>query len=204
MMVLVVMTLCLSFTIGFMYAPPKARYTNTDNHIHNSLLLGRTSDTFSSYPFQTRKEWRRTNVVVTNSILFSTLNSKNNGDDDCGDDDGMPVLPSGVVKYSQVPKQGKFFTASTIPSGLLKQHTTKKGTWGIINVSQGKLEYSIVSSEGEEVDDHLSFELSPQAHGIIEPQRLHQVKPMTEDVQFVVEFLRLPGTGPVNEKREGL
>ena len=44
------------------------------------------------------------------------------------DDDGMPILPPDVVKYSQVPKEG-FFVKDKIPRGLLKDHTTKKGTW---------------------------------------------------------------------------
>ncbi|KAL7472552.1 hypothetical protein ACHAXS_012929 [Conticribra weissflogii] len=112
--------------------------------------------------------------------------------------DGMPILPSDVVKYSQVPKDGKEFTAQTIPSGLLKQHTTKKGTWGVIRVSKGKLEYTIHEPLSSV---HI---LDTQKIGIIEPTMLHQVKGLTEDVQFVVEFWRVPGTGVVDEKREGL
>jgi hypothetical protein len=34
--------------------------------------------------------------------------------------DGMPILPEGVVKYSQVPAKDKFFTADKIPRGLLQ------------------------------------------------------------------------------------
>lgn len=120
--------------------------------------------------------------------------------------DGMPKLPKDVVKYSQVPKQGKVFTSTTIPKGLLKEHTTKKGTWGIINVSKGKLLYTITGKRGDDDDisGPISFELSPQFHGVIQPQLLHQVKALTDDLEFIVEFLRLPGTGPVIEKREGL
>ena len=117
-------------------------------------------------------------------------------------DDRMPKLPEGVVKYSQVPKD-KEFTATTIPKGLLKQHTTRKGTWGIINVSQGSLEYKITASESDDGTPKV-FQLDSEKHGIIEPQKLHQVSPLSDDVKFVVEFLRLPGTGPVNEQREGL
>ena len=111
------------------------------------------------------------------------------------DAEGMPVLPEDVVKYSTVPK-GKSFTATTIPSGLLKDHTTKAGTWGIISVSQGNLKYVI--------ENDTVFTLTPQYHGIIEPTVLHHVAPLSDDVEFVVEFHRLPGTGPVEEKREGL
>mmetsp|Transcript_17604 Transcript_17604/g.36989 ORF Transcript_17604/g.36989 Transcript_17604/m.36989 type:complete len:178 (+) Transcript_17604:20-553(+) len=112
--------------------------------------------------------------------------------------DGMPILPSDVVKYSQVPKAGTQFTAQTIPSGLLKQHTTKKGTWGVIRVSTGKLEYTIHEPRSSV---HV---LDSETVGVIEPTMLHQVKGLTDDVQFVVEFWRVPGTGVVDEKREGL
>eukprot|EP00804_Cyclotella_cryptica_P005939 CCRYP_000205-RA/>CCRYP_000205-RA protein AED:0.18 eAED:0.18 QI:108/1/1/1/1/1/3/3506/172 len=112
--------------------------------------------------------------------------------------DGMPVMPKDVVKYSQVPKVGTVFTATTIPSGLLKQHNTKKGTWGIIRVLQGQLEYSIIEPERS---THI---LDKDNHGVIEPTRLHHVKALSSDLEFVVEFWRLPGTGVVDEKREGL
>jgi len=139
--------------------------------------------------------WGRSCRLVS-SIM--TTNSNNNDSVEC-----MPVLPDGVVKYSQVPREGKTFSATTIPKGLLKEHSTKKGTWGVINVSQGKLEYKITGGRKPE-EIPISFELSPEFHGIIQPQLLHQVKALTKDVEFVVEFLRLPGTGPVDEKREGI
>jgi tellurite resistance-related uncharacterized protein len=123
-------------------------------------------------------------------LMFSTGNTS---------PEGMPMLPRDVVQYSQVPKN-KSFTASTVPRGLLKDHTTKAGTWGVINVSQGCLEYKITDDPTLE----LTFELRPEQKGIIEPQKRHHVKPLSDDVQFVVEFHRKPGTGPVDEKREGL
>lgn len=111
----------------------------------------------------------------------------------------MPILPSGVVKYSQVPKDS-YFVKDKIPRGLLKNHTTKAGTYGVIRVNAGKLLYRI-----EEPEPPIEFELSPDdPPGIIEPTRLHRVAPLTDDVEFCVEFHRKPGTGPVDEKREGL
>jgi tellurite resistance-related uncharacterized protein len=109
---------------------------------------------------------------------------------------GMPVLPNGFVKYSQVPKTGAF-TETTIPKGLLKHHNTKAGTWGIINVQSGKLSYSIEEGSHKGV-----YPLDVTRKGIIEPTILHSVAPVPGDaVSFVVEFYRLPGTGPVDEKR---
>ncbi|EEC47589.1 predicted protein [Phaeodactylum tricornutum CCAP 1055/1] len=119
---------------------------------------------------------------------------------------GMQTLPSNVVKYSQVPKQG-VFTADKIPKGLLKSHTTKAGTWGMIRVTQGQLEYQIHNEvEGTESGGTpLKIVLEgPDGRGIVEPTVKHQVKPLTDDVQFVVEFHRVPGTGVVDEPREGL
>lgn len=80
----------------------------------------------------------------------------------------------------------------------MKEHNTKKGTWGVIRVLQGQLEYNIF----EPVEStHI---LDPSHHGVIEPTKLHRVKALTDDLEFVVEFWRVPGTGVVNEKREGL
>lgn len=115
------------------------------------------------------------------------------------DADGMKKLPEDVVKYSQIPK-GKVFTATTIPKGLLKDHTTKVGTWGVINVFKGRLKYEIT----EDPAKILAFELSADRKGIVEPQIHHHVSPLSNDVEFVVEFYRKPETGPIDEKREGL
>jgi tellurite resistance-related uncharacterized protein len=106
-------------------------------------------------------------------------------------------LPEDVVKYSQVPKHGKPFTAITIPKRLLKDHSTKAGTWGRICVSRGSLAYIIQYQPSP-----LRLELLAPATAVIEPQQLHHVQALTEDVEFVVEFYRKPGTGPVDEKRE--
>ena len=151
--------------------------------------------------------------LTTTARKYSPLSRLNEATEKKGSDsDGMPILPDDVIKYSQVPKQGKVFTCTTIPKGLLKEHTTKSGTWGVINVSKGELEYRISgSSSGEQKQtkeersecDHI-FHLSDKRHGIIQPQRLHQVSPLSDDVEFVVEFYRVPGTGPVDEKRQGL
>eukprot|EP00527_Entomoneis_sp_CCMP2396_P006580 CAMPEP_0198144250 /NCGR_PEP_ID=MMETSP1443-20131203/14333_1 /TAXON_ID=186043 /ORGANISM="Entomoneis sp., Strain CCMP2396" /LENGTH=146 /DNA_ID=CAMNT_0043807609 /DNA_START=41 /DNA_END=481 /DNA_ORIENTATION=+ len=112
---------------------------------------------------------------------------------------GMKELPAAVVKYSQIPK-GKVFTKETIPRGLLKEHTTRAGTWGVIQVSKGELEYQI----NEPTESVHKLDSTTQTRGIIEPQIKHQVAPLSDDVEFVVEFYRLLGTGPVVEKREGL
>jgi tellurite resistance-related uncharacterized protein len=114
----------------------------------------------------------------------------------------MPQLPDNVVKYSQVPAANRstpYFTATTIPSGLLKDHSTKAGTWGVIRVTRGVLEYTIPAEPTSRV-----FHIQAPDTGIIEPTVRHHVKALSGDLEFVVEFYRVPGTGPVDEKREGL
>jgi tellurite resistance-related uncharacterized protein len=106
----------------------------------------------------------------------------------------MPPIPPEAVQYAQLPAQGKCFTASTIPKGLLKQHSTKQGTWGVIRVSKGQLEYQIhreASDEGQSEGKH-TFVLDASRLGIIEPTIMHQVRPLTEDVEFTVEFHKVP------------
>jgi tellurite resistance-related uncharacterized protein len=108
----------------------------------------------------------------------------------------MPELPADVEMYSQVPALASYFTDDYIPKGLLKGHSTKDGTWGVIRIHQGRLQYNL---DGDE-----SFELTPSEPGIIQPNIKHSVKSLSEDLEFVVEFYRLPLTGPVDEPREGL
>ena len=91
----------------------------------------------------------------------------------------MRELPSDVVAYKKTP----VFTKQSVPSGLLKAHRTKKGTWGRIVVLQGRLEYQI-----EEPVEEVLVLVAGQV-GIIEPAMSHAVRPMG-DVEFYVEFLK--------------
>ena len=106
----------------------------------------------------------------------------------------MPILPKEVVMLKTLPSKGTF-TKDTIPKGLLKKHNTRKGTWGVISVKTGKLRYEILEPK-EAV--HV---LDAENNGIIEPSMLHQVAPLTDDIEFVVQFWRIPDTGAVVEER---
>jgi tellurite resistance-related uncharacterized protein len=95
--------------------------------------------------------------------------------------------------------------------GVLHQGQNPKGSpqraydkiWNLgghqcIEGTVGQLRYQINEPS---VSVHI---LDSENKGIIEPQVKHEVAPLTDDVEFVVEFYRLPGTGPVIETREGL
>ena len=90
----------------------------------------------------------------------------------------MKTLPSGVSHFKTTP----VFTQDTVPEGLLNDHTTKAGVWGLIEVQSGTLSYTITG----EAD---SYMLSPGKPGVIEPEVKHHVKPLG-DVAFTVSFYK--------------
>ena len=68
----------------------------------------------------------------------------------------IPKLPDDAVRYRQTP----VFTETTIPAGLLGDHRTKEGVWGLIHVYEGKLAYRVKDSRSAadgisaHVEDH--------------------------------------------------
>ena len=91
----------------------------------------------------------------------------------------MKSLPEGVTAYRRTPEFGE----DTVPSALLRRHSTKAGVWGRIRVLSGKLRYRILEPATEE---HV---LEPGRDGIVEPEVPHEVEPIGV-VRFHVEFLR--------------
>lgn len=89
----------------------------------------------------------------------------------------MKQLPDDVKAYKRTPD----FNETTVPAGLLKNHNTKAGVWGVIKVQSGKLEYTIVDG-GVEI-------LSPSCYGLVEPEVVHHIKPLGP-VSFFVEFYK--------------
>ena len=89
----------------------------------------------------------------------------------------METLPENVSPYAKSPE----FTEETVPKNLLEAHRTKAGTWAKIVVMEGKLRYRILEPEIEE------NELSPDRHGVVEPDFSHQVQPIGR-VRFFVAF----------------
>ncbi|MDA0272379.1 MAG: DUF3565 domain-containing protein [Proteobacteria bacterium] len=85
-------------------------------------------------------------------------------------------FPDGLAFYKKTPE----FDESTIPAGLLKDHSTKTGTWGLIKVSEGQLRYT--------AGQHLQI-LDQSAAGVVVPNMLHSVAPL-ERIRFCVEFYR--------------
>ena len=93
--------------------------------------------------------------------------------------DRLRALPQGLTAYRQTPE----FTEQTVPAGLLRDHSTKVGVWGLIHVTAGELIYRLTAS-GEEL------RLAPTSPpAVIEPEALHSVE-LAGAVTFYVEFWR--------------
>lgn len=92
-------------------------------------------------------------------------------------------LPSSAKPY----RRTDVFTELSVPPGLLRAHTTKAGTWGLIHVLEGRLAYRIVDERRPSSESVLSPQAPP---GVVEPTILHEVEPLGP-VRFYVEFHRL-------------
>lgn len=90
-------------------------------------------------------------------------------------------FPDDVTAY----RHTRSFTEHTIPAGLRAEHSTKRGVWGRIEVSRGRLRYRIPSLSHDVV-------LTPGAVGAIPPEVPHSVAPEGE-VVFRVVFCRTEG-----------
>lgn len=86
--------------------------------------------------------------------------------------------PDAIAEYKRTP----VFTEATVPRGLLRDHTTKRGTWGRIVVLDGMLDYAI---EGRDAIQRLR----PGADGVVVPEQPHRVAPVGA-VRFYVAFHR--------------
>lgn len=92
----------------------------------------------------------------------------------------MRWLPSSVKAYRRTP----VFTETSIPDGLLRDHSTKPGTWGLIHVISGELRLHFTETETPE-------RLAPGRPGVLAPQVGHRVA-ADGPVRFFVEFFREP------------
>ncbi len=89
-------------------------------------------------------------------------------------------FPADVAAYKKTPE----FTADSVPAGLLNDHNTKKGVWGLIHVLAGEVLYHTPDN---------SFTLQPGSPGVVVPLMPHHVEPAA-DARFYVEFhKREPG-----------
>lgn len=114
-----------------------------------------------------KREWTQSEAGRA-SMLGTTL--------DCVRCDARE-FPEGLQEYKRTPS----FTESTIPAGLQRDHTTKAGVWGLIEVEEGSLHYTVQYPEEQ------SFTLNPNTPGVVVPEMKHHVR-ADGPVKFHVAF----------------
>ena len=88
-------------------------------------------------------------------------------------------LPAGLQVYKTTPH----FDETFLPKGLRKDHSTKIGVWGRIQVFEGSLRYVVTAPFESEHIIHAG------QNATIAPLVVHFVQPI-ETVKMQVEFLR--------------
>ncbi len=86
-------------------------------------------------------------------------------------------LPESFQAYKRTSE----FDAASIPDGLRKAHSTKRGVWAKVHVLEGQLRYTVHAPLDQE------FILDPGHEGVIVPELLHHVEPLGP-VRFYIEF----------------
>jgi hemoglobin len=88
-------------------------------------------------------------------------------------------LPAGLVRYGESP----VFTPENLPEKLKTSHTTKAGTWGLLRVHTGIVQYFV------DVPPHARAVVSAGKTVVIEPEVPHHVE-FALAGSFQVEFWR--------------
>ena len=104
-------------------------------------------------------------------------------------------LPEGLEPYKRTPT----FTEENVPAGLLAEHSTKDGVWGLIHIEKGALRYVVTDPCRASTELLLTPGAEP---GILEPTILHRVEPVGA-VQFHVQFLRSADAIPFADEGRG-
>lgn len=90
----------------------------------------------------------------------------------------MKKIPLEKTPYKKTPT----FDEESVPSGLLKDHSTRSGVWGKIVTLEGNLLYVIPA-------DNKKIKLTTEVYGVVEPEVKHYIQ-LVGKVRFYVEFYK--------------
>lgn len=88
------------------------------------------------------------------------------------------TLPEGAQKY----RETREFTEGTVPKGLLADHNTADGVWGVLRILEGQLLYTC--------KDQPPVVVSPDQPAVIFPKEKHHIT-CEAAVRFKIEFYRV-------------
>lgn len=98
--------------------------------------------------------------------------------------DGTQQAATALPAQAEAYRGTRVFTEATIPSGLLRSHSTAPGVWGLIHVLEGRLLYRVLDPLSERILEPGSLP------GVVEPTVLHEVVPLGP-IRFYVQFHRI-------------
>lgn len=96
-----------------------------------------------------------------------------------GAEDLRTELPPGLVRYGESP----LFTPDSLPEKLKKAHTIKAGTWGLLRVETGIVQFFL------DVEPYSQAVVTAGKPVVIEPEKPHHVE-FALPGRFRVEFWR--------------
>lgn len=97
-------------------------------------------------------------------------------------------MKTGLLRDLESYKRTAAFTESTVPPGLLADHSTEADVWGLIHLEEGKLRYLVTDPRRTPTEEVLTPQTAP---GGVETTIIHRVEPIGT-VKLQVEFLRDP------------
>ena len=89
-------------------------------------------------------------------------------------------LPDGLVQHKQTPE----FSDANFPEALGRDHSTKAGVWGVLNVTAGAVIFRDKALRE-------TREVRAGETQVILPGSIHSAEP-TYDARFFVQFFRAP------------
>ena len=95
----------------------------------------------------------------------------------------MTHLLTLLKSINPAPEQS-VFDEVTLPAGLRKEHRTKAGVWGVIQVLERRLRYRVIEPRSESI-------LDPEHPGLIHPDQPHSVEPLGP-MRMRVDFYASP------------
>ena len=87
--------------------------------------------------------------------------------------------PDGLTSY----KRTEELTEATVPAGFLREHSTKRGVWGKLHVTEGELKYCV------QAPVNADFAVTAPEKAVIVPQMKHHLV-IDGPVRFYVEFCK--------------
>ncbi|MES2998527.1 MAG: SAM-dependent methyltransferase TehB [Pseudomonadota bacterium] len=97
----------------------------------------------------------------------------------------MLNIDNDLIPYKQITidSQGKL-------QFFLEKHSTKEGTWGLLRLETGEIEFVILDGEGRELSKHRIDKNNPQMS--IPPASWHKIKLVSEKFTGTLEFYCKP------------